>query len=444
MNSDKKQKIFNLISLSIIIFFGLFYLSRLIYFKILNDKKIVYSDLLAEQVKQRTYKYEAVPTLTIEDDVYRFVNEAKNNYVKFMGYIWRIVKVNDDNTITMITENNIISLAYNSDNFENSQIKNWLNVSDKYTGIFYNTLDTSYITATKTCLDSFDSINNISCQKTNNFDIALLSVEDYTKAGATNSYLNNGEYFWTTNNYQNEYWYISNEGKLGLANNNMVYGIRPVITLNSDTKVINGNGTIDNPYEIIEHKPQTLKDIYVGEYLTLNDTLWRVVAKNNNNIKLVSEDYVKGENGILETYYSDYNNEADIDYENGLLYYLNNTYYDNFKEKDLITKGTFYTGGIDNDYQTIYESNIEAYVGLLSIAEPFVYDFGNVFTLSKNINNDLGIFVIDENKMLFEDTVDSLHYVRPAIHIKNDVNIKSGEGTYLSPYILGDDNNEES
>ena len=46
--------------------------------------------------------------------------------------------------------------------------------------------------------------------------------------------------------------------------------------------------------------------------------------------------------------------------------------------------------------------------------------------------------------MLFEDTVDSLHYVRPAIHIKNDVNIKSGEGTYLSPYILGDDNNEES
>ena len=439
MISDKKQKIFNLISLSIIIFFGLFYLSRLIYFKILNDKKIVYSDLLAEQIKQRTYKYEAIPTLIEEDGVYRFANDAKNNYVKFMGYIWRIVKVNDDNTITIITEDNIISLAYNSDNFDNSQIKNWLNEET-----FSNSLDTSYMTTTKTCLDSFDSINNISCKKTNNFDISLLSVEDYTKAGATNSYLNNGEYFWTTNNYQNKYWYISNKGKLGLADNSMTYGIRPVITLNSDTKVINGNGTVDKPYEIIEHNPKTLKGIYIGEYLTLNDTLWRVVSKNNNNIKLVSENYIKDENGILETYYSDYNNEADIDYENSILYYLNNTYYNNFKEKELIDKDIFYTGGIDSDYQTIYKSTIEAYVGLLSIVEPFIYDFGNVFTLSKNINNDLGIFVIDENKMLFEDTVDSLHYVRPAIHIKNDVNIKSGEGTYLSPYILGDDNNEES
>lgn len=435
MINEKKQKIFNLVSLSIIIFFGLFYLGRLIYFKVLNDKKIVYSELLAEQVKERKTKYEAIPTLINEDNIYRFANDAKNNYVKFMGYIWRIVKVNEDNTITMVTENNITSLAYYSDNFDESQIIKWL--SD-------TSLDKNYMTTTKSCLDSFNSIDNISCQKTNNYDVTLLSVEDYTKAGATNSYLNNGEYFWTTNNYQDEYWYVSNEGKLGLNDNTEVYGIRPVITLNSDTKVLSGNGTIDNPYEIIEHKPQTLKDIYVGEYLTLNDTLWRVVAKNNNNIKLVSEEYIKDENGILETFYSDYNNEADIDYENGLLYYLNNTYYNNFKEKDLITKGTFYTGGIEDNYQTIYDSSIEAYVGLLSIAEPFVYDFGNVFTLSKNINNDLGIFVIDENKMLFEDTVDSLHYVRPSIHIKNNVSIKSGEGTYLSPYILGSDNNEES
>ncbi len=437
MNSDKKQKIFNLISLSVIIFFGLFYLSRLIYFKILNDKKIVYSDLLAEQLKQRAPKYEAINTLIEDDNIYRFANDAKNNYVKFMGYVWRIIKVNEDNTITMITENNITSLAYYNEAFANSQIKIWLNEKT-----FSNSLDKNYMTSTKTCLDSFDSLENISCQNVNDFDVALLSVEDYTKAGATNSYLNNGEYFWTTNNYQNEYWYVSNEGKLGLDDNSVTYGIRPVITLNKDTIVLDGNGTIDNPYQIIEHNPDTLKDIYIGEYLTLNDSIWRVVAKNNDSIKLVSEDYIKDENGILETFYSDYNNEADSDYENSLLYYLNNTYYDNFKEKELITKGTFYTGGIENDYQTIYESAIETYVGLLSIAEPFVYDFGNVFTLSKDINNDLGIFVIDENKKLFEDTVNSLHYVRPAIHIKNDVNIISGDGTYLSPYILGSDDNE--
>ena len=42
---------------------------------------------------------------------------------------------------------------------------------------------------------------------------------------------------------------------------------------------------------------------------------------------------------------------------------------------------------------------------------------------------------------MFEDTVSNYHYVRPSIYIKNDVTI-SGMGTYLNPYIIGGEINE--
>ena len=82
-------------------------------------------------------------------------------------------------------------------------------------------------------------------------------------------------------------------------------------------------------------------------------------------------------------------------------------------------------------------------IGLFSIAEPFIYDVGNVFTFSRNENNDSGIFVINNDKKLFEDDINNLHYVRPSIYIKNDIEIIDGNGSYLNPYILGGEINAE-
>ena len=108
----KKQLIFNLISIFLIAIFGTYYLGRLMYYKKESEKVIVYSDVLAEQIVERIYKYDVNPTLVKKNGIYRYVNDANNNYVKFMGYTWRIIKINSDNTITMITEDPIISLAY--------------------------------------------------------------------------------------------------------------------------------------------------------------------------------------------------------------------------------------------------------------------------------------------------------------------------------------------
>ena len=432
MISDKKQKIFNIVSIIVIIILGIYYLSRLIYFKILNDKNTSYSDLLAEQVKQRVNKYEIISTLINEDGIYRFANNAKNNYLKFMGYTWRIVKINNDNTITLVTEESIISLPYND-----SQINNWLDE------IFSKTLDKNYLVNTISCNDNFSNSDNYSCKNNNENLISLLSVEDYIKSGNKDSYLNNGTHFWTTNTNNDQMWHISLSGDITSSNSDIIHEIRPVITLKNDIKVIEGNGTIDNPYIILEHTPNKTNDLFIGEYLNLNDSIWRVVFKDNEKIKLISEEYIKENDTIYETKYSNYSNF--IYSEDSLIYYLNNTYYDSFREKEFIVEGPFYNGAIldDFNYKNVYDNSTNLMIGLLSIAEPFIYDVGNVFTFSRNENNDSGIFVINNDKKLFEDDINNLHYVRPAIYIKNNISITDGNGSYLKPYILGGEINAE-
>ena len=432
MISEKRQKIFNIVSIIIICVLGFYYLGRLIYFKYLNNKNTSYSEILAEQVKERINKYEAVPTLINDDGTYRFAAKAKNNYLEFMGYTWRIVKINNDNSITLITEEPIISLPYND-----SQINDWLNE------IFSKTIDNNYLVNTISCNDDFSSIDNYSCNKNVESLISLLSVEDYIKAGGVDSYLNNNNHFWTTNSNNNKIWHININGNIEENDIDIIHEIRPVITLKSDTIVIEGNGTINKPYIILTHNPNNTNDLFVGEYLKLNDSIWRVVSKDNEKIKLVSEDYIKNDNVIYETKYSDYDNI--INDENSLIYYLNNEYYNKFKENNFIIEGEFYNGALSDtfNYQDAYSSSINLKIGLLSIAEIFAYDLENVFTFSRNAKNNSGIYIINNDKKLFEDNVTNLHYVRPAIYIKNNITITDGCGSYLKPYILGGEINEE-
>ena len=51
----KKQMIFNVISIIMVLSIGFYYLGRLIYYKIDSEKEIVYSDLLAKRLIEEDY-----------------------------------------------------------------------------------------------------------------------------------------------------------------------------------------------------------------------------------------------------------------------------------------------------------------------------------------------------------------------------------------------------
>ena len=232
-----KQKIFSFVSLIFIIICILWYGGRLIYFYLDNKKtnekeaNIFAKVLLKEKKDKEEFKQ--------VKEVYYFNGKVKDNYVMYSNMLWRIVKINKDNTVTLISENVIGTLNNGKDTYEKSSIMTWLNKEKEkdYSGVVENVLSNkdSFLVKSNICTDTINDVNKITCNKTNNtYDIGLLSIEDYLYTGGNKGFINNGKITYLANQSKNKnYWYITNEGKLDSDSENEIIGIRPVITIAS-------------------------------------------------------------------------------------------------------------------------------------------------------------------------------------------------------------------
>lgn len=421
-----KQLIFNICSMTILIFIIIYYLFRFIYYKIESTKKIEYSKVLSERITQEEKNFELTNELTKINNTYYFIDKSKSNYINYKGLIWRIIKINKDKSITIILEDSVNNMPYDS-------VMKWLNEgNENYTGIFYNTIYNKKDEENQG-INYFIEKNELICDKLNEDRIYLLDSNDYIIAGAEDSYLNNKTDFWLSNNK-----YIDNDGIIYSEEDSNYHNIRPVIILDKDIEISNGNGTIDNPYFIKRDKIETLDKIENNTYIKYNDTLWKVLEIYNDKIKIISESCLKNENDeCLSTNFSDNNNKINIHKKDNILYYLNNDYYNNLKNNEYLTKGTFYIGKYtDNNYLSIYTDSIELKIGLPTIADPFAFKLDNTFLITTSINNELNIFVSLDNHP-YETLISEKSYIRPVIYLKNNITIKSGDGTYTSPYTLG-------
>lgn len=404
-----------------------------------EDNKVNDSKMLRDIIINSIDKYSISNNIELINNEYRYIGNPTNNYVKYRGYLWRIIKINDDNSITMITDDTIISLSYNN-------IYEWLNTNDtKYSGIFLNTLNNEDLNTNKTCIDSFDNLEDANCFEFNeDYMIGQLSVDTYISVGGNNSYLNNGTNYWTSNDSNTDSsWYITSDGKVNTDKKTTKHGIRPVITIKKDATVIQGVGTYEKPYLIENRDIKTLKDIYVGEYLVYNDTKWRVIAIDKDKIKIASTDYIKDNDKDLSIQFDQTNNI--ITNKTNLLNYLNTTYYNTLNNKEYLIKGSYYTGAyslIDNDYKQIFDSSITTYIGILSVSEPFAYELVDTYLLTPSTSNDLTIYTVNSNKSLYENSVTSLNKIRPALYLKNNITITEGHGSNTNPYVLGGITNE--
>ena len=100
--------------------------------------------------------------LNKENSSYIFKGETDNNYILYNNLLWRIVKINNDSSITLILDDYINMLPKNLINsfFEN----------------LTNNLNTDYLTKNKVCIDEMND-NEITCNKINNNSyISLLSA----------------------------------------------------------------------------------------------------------------------------------------------------------------------------------------------------------------------------------------------------------------------------
>ena len=219
---------------------------------------------------------------------YYFKGAVENNYVKFADTIWRIVRVNEDGTIRLITQDSVIERQlfnstynpYDKMYYTNSEIKtaveNWYktNITDKgfdgkvASGNYFCeqakvVWKTSYTagSATVVTIDnytpSFDCTTDGNGKGVVSGKVGLITIDEVLFAGGeiesrSNFYLKNGSVYWMMSpigvfNDVANVCYVTADGSLSRDNVDYNNDVRPVLNLSADT-LASGSGTSSDPY----------------------------------------------------------------------------------------------------------------------------------------------------------------------------------------------------
>ena len=124
------QKVFWFISFLFILSCCIFYGTRFLKLYLENKKvEIKEENSLIKVIRENNAENE---NFQIVNGQNYFTNNDTNNYLEYSNIMWRIIKVNSDNSITAIANNSLTSLVFGKNlNYEDSQINKWLNNFDE-------------------------------------------------------------------------------------------------------------------------------------------------------------------------------------------------------------------------------------------------------------------------------------------------------------------------
>lgn len=198
---------------------------------------------------------------------YYFRGNVTNNYVTFAGMTWRIVRINEDGTIRLISALEYDGGAYSGSAngaYESSSIKtkidNWYNnlstanQSLIATGVFCN--DTTLTAASR--LSSSPTFVCPTNAKTLNLKAGIISADELRYSGSAinangNTFINNGWTWTMTMASSTRMYYIRDAGVWNDADGTITSkyrNYRYIINLNSDVTVTSGDGTSSNPFVV--------------------------------------------------------------------------------------------------------------------------------------------------------------------------------------------------
>ncbi len=430
------QKLFNTISIGFICACVLFYGARFTSLYIKNKK-------VEEENVNTLYKVVFNTNYGKENFVdiggnHYFKNEVDNNYVIYSNILWRIIRINADNSVTLISENPLVSLAYKEEvNFKESYLNKWLNITEEEenTGILEYNLNNpdKYLLKNETCLDVVDKLSNQLCKTTyTDKYLGLMSTSDYVNTGAETSFINNNTKFYLSNTTDtNKIWYITDTNKVSYSDGTDLIGLRPVITVKGNIDLISGNGTLNSPYTF-----ESEKGLF-GSYVKLGEDTWRIYQVNEDTINLVSNNLLELNNEATERIYANKGYSYDSSKWNTLAYYLNNNYLNSLSYKSIIELSNWANGyyGADNNYnyKEALTDTKDAYVGLLNITNIRLNnELKNYFLMTGNTKNGSLIYLASNNGTIYSTSSDEKNYILPTITIKKEL-LTKGEGTIDSP-----------
>ena len=417
---------------------------------------------------------------TYDDDVDTFITgEDPNNYIWYSGKLWRAVSVNNEaKTTKLVTQWNISSITYNPSNqtnFEGSYMEDWLN-DTSVDGFLGNLRDYEKFIVTDAKWDatmdttSLGNITRPNGTTTVTASVGLLNMYEYQSSyhGTTysNGYLNNGLWWWTLTPYSTSYvWYVNDYGYASSISSSLAYGVRPSINLKSSVKIVDGDGTIDNPYRLSGDNDTNLSGAvlssrYSGEYIKFgNDenNLYRIVShENGTGTKIVSAEPLKSSGEFITM---NFGSNATFSSTNTIGTFLNGEYLTSYVDSSYSSmiedNTTWYLGTVGSGSSYSYKnakytdasgtaitSNIaEAKVGLLRFGELMSGQFdryGNntyYWTLTPYSSSRVR-FVYDYGSAYDTSPSSSSIGVRPSVNLKSNVQIINGDGTLNSPFEI--------
>jgi len=443
---------------------------------------IINGNLTLYPIVQADFKEAVKPYLQpadTEGNRYLTGDNNTSNYVWYSGKLWRIVAINSDNTIKLVTQGNMATIAWvtssGNTNYSTSQIYSWLNNE------FLPTLEPSVLADSTWDYTTYASSTATKAPSTSfveNEKVGLLTIYDYYKVrnGTPSNFLNNGYYWWTMSPQTDGsgVWYVNSDGYAGYFSPTNPSGARPSVNLKSDIQIKGGAGTKSNPYVIGGDKDtgvtsELLSNRISGEYINFNDVLYRIVGIETINgqklTKITMADYNLNQNTLTTTLAfgaTDDSTGATFTPTAGIGLYLEGWYQanststtyattyikDNYKR--MIATATeekveWYTGptsGIGRDY-TLSKTGtpVSATIGLGYYGEMFSSQFGDGYNSSTTTwlmtksSSSYVLRVSYGDTASYNSPADS-YGVRPSMYLKSDVNIVSGSGMQNDPYIL--------
>ena len=398
-----------------------------------------------------------------------------NNYIWYSGKLWRAVSINNEaKTTKLVTQWNISAISYNPENntaFEGSFMEDWLN-DTSVDGFLGNLREPENFIVMDAKWDATrDAANLGSIQRPNGTTVVtdavgLLNIYEYQSSnnGGTDGYLNNGAMWWTLTPYSTSdvrrviyYGDVFNDSPAD------AYGVRPSINLKSSVKIVDGDGTIDNPYRLNGDNDTNLSRTllstrYSGEYIKFgNDenNLYRIVShENGTGTKITSAEPLKSSGTFIE---SEFGNTAIFSSTNTIGAFLNGTYLTNYLDSEysnmIEDSTTWYLGTvgdgasyklakyIDTSMTSTTTSTTSAKVGLLRMGELMAGQFdrseNNIAYSILTPSSSVGIRFVSNYGYSYGDKSPSMaNKVRPSMNLKSNVIITSGDGTKYNPFTV--------
>ena len=418
-------------------------------------------------------------TSQYNDGVDTFITgENPNNYIWYSGKLWRAVSVNNEaKTTKLVTQWNISAIPYddNSSNFEGSHMEMWLN-DTSVDGFLGNLRDYENFIVTDAKWDAtmdnktIGSITRPSGTTTVVASVGLLNTYEYQSSyhGTTyrNGYLNNGLIWWTLTSYNSIRGRYTNYGGYNMGGGIIEpYGVRPSINLQSNVKIVDGDGTESNPYRLegdndTDLSGTLLNTRYSGEYITFGtgeNTLYRIVSHETSGLtKITSAEPLKsGRNFITSAFGSN----TTFSSSNTIGKFLNNDYLNNetylTSEQKSMIEGitTWYLGAVadgqnyrlakykDYTMSELTSKKTTVKVGLLRLGElmsgQFCVNENNTPYWTLTPRDTSYIRNVSETGYAGNLNYLSNNYgVRPALNLKSNVVITGGTGLKNDPFTL--------